>query len=78
MNVTIKIEDQIGKDARHMAVDSGMSLSGWVAELIRREILRAKSAKPKSLLQVLGDERFLDAELDLTRDKSPMREVDLS
>jgi hypothetical protein len=77
MNVTVKIDDQLGKDARHMAVDAGMSLSSWVSELIHKEVIRTRSSsKSKSLLQLLGDERTAFLDFDCPRDDSTIRHLD--
>jgi hypothetical protein len=38
MNVTVKLDEQLVEVARHRAVDSGVSLSGWLALLIKREV----------------------------------------
>jgi len=78
MNVTIKISDQVCKDARHRAVDEGRSLSGWIEEVIRKELSRSASGKPQTLLEALGSEELSGLDLEFPRDKSPAREVDFS
>jgi len=79
MNVTIKISDQLCRDARHRAVDAGRSLSGWVADVIRKELSESASNKPKKmLLEALGNEELLDIDVHFPRDKSSIRETDFS
>ena len=58
MNVTVKLDDRLVKVARHLAVDSGVSLSGFLAMLIQREASgrRKGKARSKGLLDALGDE----------------------
>lgn len=60
-NVTVKLEESLIKEARHKAVDRGQPLSGWLADLIEREVstppaFGAKSARPVRLLDALEDE----------------------
>ena len=43
MNVTLKIPDELCKEARHLAVDESKSLSAWVAELLAREVKARRS-----------------------------------
>jgi hypothetical protein len=78
MNVTIKISDEICRDARHRAVDAGRSLSGWIADVIRKELSQSPPKKPKLLLEALGNERLSDIDLHFPRDKSSIREEDFS
>ncbi len=68
MNVTLKIDDRIGREARHRAVDAGLSLSGWVTNLIRKEIDRDR--KQDSLLELLGNDELARAEVDFPRDRT--------
>lgn len=62
MNVTVKLQDSLYKEARHKAVDQGLSLSGWLAFLIRREIEAVESPASDNILDCIGDERL--AEVD--------------
>jgi len=78
MNVTLKLNDQVCRDARHRAVDAGRSLSGWVEELIRRELGRPQPKMPQTLLEALGNEALSGVDVDFPRDKSPIRRVDFS
>jgi len=73
MNVTIKIDDELCKQARHKAVDADMSLSKWVASVVAKEVGAEKRESP-TMLDLLGaeDERgfeeFLpDCKADLER-----------
>jgi hypothetical protein len=58
VNVTIKLDDALCREARHRAVDADLSLSGWIAELIRERVGIAPGSRkrPASLLDLLGDE----------------------
>ena len=78
MNVTIKISEQLGREARHRAVDAGESLSGWVARLIQKELAKGKAGRCGSLLELLGDERSAGADVEFPRSKSGARSVDFS
>ena len=60
MNVTLKIDDALCKQARHRAVDENRSLSGWVADLIQREI-QQENSKHRTPIEAIG----MDDELDL-------------
>ncbi|WP_138087554.1 type II toxin-antitoxin system CcdA family antitoxin [Phragmitibacter flavus] len=56
MNVTLKLPDDLVREARHLAVNQSQSLSAWMANLVRRE-LATKSAteieKPKTWIEAL-------------------------
>ena len=67
MNVTIKLEDTLCREARHCAVDADLSLSGWIAELIRERLgLSTASGRPgKTLLEMLGDEKAGCTDLEI-------------
>lgn len=69
MNVTVKLEDRLVKMARHRAVDSGVSLSGWLALLIEREVNGRPGgrSKPVRLLEALGDESVAGLEFEPPR-----------
>lgn len=59
MNLTLKIPDELGKAARHLAVDESKSLSAWTADLMRREVEARKASpeKPKRWMDAFsGDE----------------------
>jgi len=73
MNVTIKINDDLAKRARHEAVDDGLSLSGWVAELINEKLTDKSTSK--SLLEALGNDALADLDCKFPRSQSTSREV---
>ena len=56
MNVTITLDDDLCREARHRAVDEGKSLSSWLAGVIRREVGKNPAAKSPSLLEMLRDD----------------------
>ena len=60
MNVTIKIDDELCRQARHRAVDADLSLSGWVAHLIEREV-NASASKGATMAELLA----MDDDYDL-------------
>lgn len=78
MNVTIKIQDKLGRAARHKAVDAGLSLSGWIAGVIAKELSMPKPETSRTLLQALGNEKLAHAEIDFSRDPSGKRSLDFS
>lgn len=43
MNVTLKLPDELCRQARHRAVDESKSLSAWVADLIERAVQKPES-----------------------------------
>lgn len=69
MNVTIKLDDALCREARHRAVDADLSLSGWIAELIRERLgLPAGGGRAKkTLLEMLGDENAGALDLEIPR-----------
>jgi len=38
MNVTLKLPDELCREARHRAVDESKSLSAWVTDLVARAV----------------------------------------
>lgn len=56
MNVTLKLPDELVREARHRAVHRSQSLSSWVAELVRRELTDGEQPKAAqaSLLEALS------------------------
>jgi hypothetical protein len=38
MNVTLKLPDELVREARHRAVNQSKSLSAWMADLVSREL----------------------------------------
>jgi len=76
MNVTVKMNDQLVKGARHRAVDDGLSLSGWLAALVSRELATGQgSGVCGGLIQALGNDDMAEREVDFDRDRSDLREV---
>lgn len=69
MNVTIKIEDDLCREARHRAVDRGLSLSGWIAGVLRRELAAGERAGG-SLLGALAMEEGEQRAFEIPRDAS--------
>lgn len=55
MNVTIKIDDDLCKQARHKAVDADLSLSSWVASIIEKELSSAEDSG-KTMIELIGME----------------------
>lgn len=56
MNVTITLDDDLCREARHRAVDEGKSLSSWLAGLVRKEVREASPAGVSTLLDLLRDD----------------------
>ena len=56
MNVTITLDDELCREARHRAVDEGKSLSSWLAGLVRKEVREASAAETTTLLELLRDD----------------------
>lgn len=72
MNVTISLKEDLCKSARHRAVDSGQSLSSWIADIVLREVHTQK--KEPDLLTALSDNSSAEYDMEFTRSKeSPQR-----
>ena len=65
MNVTIKLDDSQCKAARHRAVDEGLSLSGWIGKVLEKELAYAPHKDQRTLIDLLGDRRASDADLEI-------------
>lgn len=54
-NVTVQIDEALLKQSRHLAVDRNMSLSEWIAELMRDAVgrLKAREAAKRRAYAVL-------------------------
>lgn len=78
MNVTLKLDDQLCREARHRAVDAGLSLSGWMSEVLQRELRAAPPEKTKSLLEALGNDSLADYEIEFPRDRSVSQPPDFT
>lgn len=55
MNVTLKLPDDLVRQARHHAIEEDKSLSAWMADLVRRELENPelKTDEPKSLYEAM-------------------------
>ncbi|MCX6878730.1 MAG: hypothetical protein NTW21_33695 [Verrucomicrobia bacterium] len=71
MKVTIKIEDELCRDARHRAVDRGLSLSGWIAGVLHKE-LAAEGHSRGGLLEALAMEEGEEQAFEIPRDASAL------
>lgn len=77
MNVTIKIEDALCREARHRAVDRGLSLSGWIANLLRKELASEENGS-RGLLDALAVEEGEEKAFEIPRDPSEARDLAFS
>jgi len=75
MNVTLKIDDNVLRQARHRAIDQDLSLSAWTAKLIERELGLSVHSTPSSLLDRLGDARLADRNFPLPSRSEPIQDV---
>lgn len=75
MNVTVKLPDALYIEARHRAVDEGLSLSAWLARLIEREAGVPVLPASDNILDWIGDERLADGELDITVSRDVPEEI---
>ena len=77
MNVTIKLENDLCRRARHRAVDVDLSLSAWIARIVSRELNESALANAPTLLEALGDETLSEGGLELPeRGAAPHRLVE--
>ena len=71
MNVTLRIDDELGKAAKHCAIDAGMSLSKWVAEQLRIGVEQAKKEeKSVSLAEAMQNDIFEGCEKEMDFENS--------
>ena len=84
MNVTLKLPDDLCREAKHRAVDQSKSLSQWMADLVRVELNKPpQTAKNQPLTWMDAfsgdaDEMFLERDFPLPDRKSlKARNVDL-
>jgi hypothetical protein len=49
MNVTLKLPDELVREARHRAVNQSKSLSAWLADLVSRELDSPSNGSEASL-----------------------------
>ena len=71
MNITLEIPDQLGKQAKHLAIDEGTTLSGLVTAMLEERIGNHSQENPNKIRQkawdlmtrsVKGDGKKLDRE----------------
>jgi len=55
MNVTIRISDELGKRAKHFAIDEGKPLSVIVEELLRERLRQANKSEYQKAQQAAWD-----------------------
>lgn len=53
MNVTLKLPDEIVREARHLAIDENTSLSALVCELLEERIKQRSATEPKTWMEAL-------------------------
>jgi hypothetical protein len=75
MNVTIKIDDALCKEARHRAVDDGLSLSGWISGVVRKELAGEKGKVGVGLLESLAMKEGEERAFEVVRDSSAARDL---
>lgn len=81
MNVTVKLPNELCREARHRAIDEDKSLSAWLADLIRRELVATDpgARTPKTWMDAFSgdeDDGFLDRDFPLEdRKATEIREV---
>ena len=78
MNVTVKMDTALCKEARHRAVDAGVSLSAWLAALVETELHQTPAGGSEGLLESLAMNEFEERSFSAPRDASTAREVDFS
>lgn len=76
MNVTIKIDDALCKEARHRAVDQGLSLSGWIAGIVRKELARESDTDRSGLLDALAMNEAVERSFEIPRGSSVARDLE--
>ncbi len=64
MNVTLKLPDNLCREAKHRAIDESKSFSQWTADLIRLELVRSQPDR-RTLLERLGDPASADRDFEL-------------
>jgi hypothetical protein len=67
MNVTIKIEDALCHEASHRAVDRGLPLSAWIAQVLQKEPTvekRVTESPLEALAMEVGEEQVFEIPRD--------------
>ena len=76
MNVTIKLDNDLCRRARHRAVDVDLSLSAWIGRIVSRELDESALTESPTLLEALGDETLCEGGLEFPeRAAAPHRPV---
>ena len=67
LNVTLKLPDELCREAKRRAIDESKSLSAWVSNLLEREFGVGKnpSPRPRTLIEIFGSDQFSDRDLPL-------------
>ena len=77
MNVTVSLDEELCRLARHRAVDAKTSLSGWLAQLVKKEVLKSETSREANLLNVLGDSEAGAVDLEIPQFKESLAPADL-
>ena len=77
MNVTLKLDDSLCKEARHQAMNRGLSLSGWITQILKKELANPEQDQ-KGLLDSLAIEEGGENDFEIPRDSSEARETNFS
>ena len=78
MNVTIKLDDDLGKFARHMAVDEGISLSAWMAGLVKNVQQSQTKQNRMTPIEAYGDPATSDRDFIVPPLSGDIRDIDFS
>jgi hypothetical protein len=65
MNVSLKLPDDLGREARQRALSESKSLADWIADLVARELSPAVAPVAATLLEALGDESLAGPDLPI-------------
>lgn len=72
-NVTVTLPEEVLRQARHRAVDKGMSLSKYLAEVLERDVRRGSeyaTARERALRRMReGIDLGLEGQINWTRDE---------
>lgn len=73
MNVTLKLPDDVCREAKHRAEDQSMSLSQWMASLVFKELGKSEKNNGSAhrwMDAFSGNNAFLERDFPLTDRKS--------